>query len=192
MILPQTAAKYDGMCAHCGKTSEKLRIEAREYKRNLETGTFFLPSEEELGSVCIPQEFGASDTLWNLDSDYYTDTASNIMSFVISQGAQQTSGHVFLISSSGGRLNLSFSEIYGVCEYHNQNTGERMYAYTQHNLREQVSEVYHVVQACPCCGVGMLWFPSRCHMPRKTAFDIVVSLVSGTIPSGMTWLNSGD
>ena len=192
MILPQTAAKYRGMCAQCGNIPEWLRNEQQKYERDLKAGTVFMPSEEELGSATTPHEFGMSDTAWNLEPEYYADTDSGTVNDVISQTVQQTNGNVFLVSTSGGRLNLSFNEMYGVCEYQNEEAGDYLYAYTQGNLREQVPEDQHVVQACPCCGVGMLWFPSRFHMPRNAAFDIVSSVVSGKVPSEAEWLDSGD
>lgn len=79
-----------------------------------------------------------------------------------------------------------------MCEYQNEGAGDYLYAYTQDNLRGQVLADQHVVQACPCCGEGMLWFPSRFHMPRKAAFDILSSIVSGKVPANVAWLEMGD
>ncbi len=192
MILPQTAAKYGGMCAPCGATPKGLREEQREYERDLESGAVFTPSVQERESATIPTEFGEPGSVWHLEPEFYADYDSGSVVDVLSQAAQETVGNVFLVSESGGRLNLSFTEVYAVCEYQNEGTGDYLYAFTQRNLREQVPGDQHVVQACPCCGVSTLWFPSRFHMPRSAAFDIVFSIVSGNVPSEAEWLDSGD
>lgn len=47
----------------------------------------------------------------------------------------------------------------GVCEYQNEKSGDYLYAYTPENLRCQAMHEEHIVQVCPCCGVGLLWYP---------------------------------
>lgn len=159
---------------------------------DLVSGTAFLPSQEERESAKLPHELYAADVQWNLEPDYYADTNPGTVHDVISQAFQSTNGNVFLVSSSGGRLNLSFTGKYGVCEYQNEEAGDYLYAYTKDNLQEQVPEDQHVIQACPCCGVGMLWFPSRFHMPKKATFDILSSIVSGKVSADIEWLDMGD
>ena len=191
MILPQTAAKYGGMCAHCADMPESLMEERRQYEKALKSGAVFTPSLEERRSARTPAEF-AADTVWSLEPEYYADSEYHTAAEVLSKAENETEGNVFLMSAAGSRLNLSFTRNYAVCEYQNEQAGEWLYAYSENNLREQVPEDQHVVQACPCCGVGMLWFPSRFHMPRQKAFAIVAAVLSGTAPPATQWLGSGD
>jgi len=191
MIVPETAAKYGGMCAHCGDMPEWLRQQRRDYERDVAAGALFLPNKAERASARIPRDFGLPDTRWNLEPEYYADSNSTVRE-VISKAAAEPHGYVFLVSTVGSRLNLAFTEKYGVCEYQNEAAGDYQYAFTCSNLREQVPAGLHVAQACPCCGVEMLWFPSRFHMPRENAFRIISSVVSNGIPSDVEWLDSGD
>lgn len=192
VITSQTAAQFGGRCEECGTKPEWLREEGRKYESDLKAGSVFVPSDEERRSAIKPPEFDTPDAVWELEPDYYADSNPGTVSDVISRASQTTDGNVFLVSSSGGRLNLSFTGMYGVCEYQNEEAGEYLYAYTRDNLREQVPADHHVIQACPCCGEGMLWFPSRFHMPRDKAFSIISSIVSGIIPAGVDWLDTGD
>jgi hypothetical protein len=104
----------------------------------------------------------------------------------------ESNGNVFLVTENGGQLNLGFTERYGVCEFQNQESGEFRYAYSDANLRDQVPKELHVVQACPCCGVGMLWYPSRYHMPRERAFSIIENAVANRPTPDVQWLASID
>lgn len=192
MMLPQTAAKYGGMCAHCGDMPEWLREERRQYEKALAAGTVFSPSTEEMSSAKVPSEFATGDTIWNLEPEYYDENDGPTVAAVISRAEDETHGNVFLLSTVGSRLNLSFTERFAVCEYQNEEANDWLYAFTDKNLRHQVPEDQHVVQACSCCGVGMLWFPSRFHMPRALGFAIVKDVMSGRVPSAARWLNSGD
>ena len=70
MILPRTAAKYGGMCAPCGAMSESLLEERHEYERDLESGTVFTPSIKERESATTPAEFGAPDSVWELEPEF--------------------------------------------------------------------------------------------------------------------------
>jgi hypothetical protein len=99
------------------------------------------------------------------------------------------------VSDRGGRLSLAFNDTFGVCEYQNEETGDDLYAYTPENLAEQVSADRHLVQACSCCGVGLLWYPSQFHVPRRSAFAVFSSLVlggAGTATAPVEWLDCGD
>lgn len=192
MILPQTAANNGGLCAQCAQVSAPFRQERREFERRRVSGLLFVPAQEEWNSGKQPEEFSRPDTDWTLEPDYYADNKSNSVLDVISRAAAEPHGNVFLVSKSGARLNLSFTEKYGVCEYQNDDSGDFLCAYTRDNLREQVPPELHVVQACPCCGVGTLWYPSRFHMPRNRAFEIVIALAAKTVPADVDWLDPGD
>jgi hypothetical protein len=149
----------------------------------------FVPSSTELESAKLPDDLSGA---WQLEPDFYSKRDTDSIPEIIARAAQQSRGDVFLVSDAGGRVNLSFTQKYGVCEYQNQDSGDFLYAFTQANLREQVPKELHVEQACPCCGVGLFWFPSRFHMPREIAFDIISAIANQTIPDGVRWLDSGD
>ncbi len=192
MILPRTASKYDGMCPHCHDRPQWLRDEQREYERALASGAVFTPSRQERESAKMPAEFLTADTEWMLDPDYYAEQRSDSVAENILAAAQQDSGNIFLRSTAESRFNLSFTEAYGVCEYQSEKSGDALFAYTKHNLRHQVAENDHVCQACPCCGVALGWFPSRFHMPRSIAFEIVTQISSGRGTQGVEWFEMGD
>lgn len=192
MVLPQTAAKYGGLCAPCGNTPAHLRDERRSHEGRLASGAYFVPDEREERSAKRPEDLFNPQTGWKLEPDFYVDRPGLSLAEVIAEAKTRPHGNVFLVSDSGGRLNLSFSERYGVCEYQNERTGDFLYARTPANLREQVDAGSHVVQACPCCGVGTLWFPSRCHMPRANAFDLFGAFVFARGQHSVDWLDPGD
>ncbi len=191
-ILPETAAANAGLCAACARVPPELRQESREYRRRLTAGELFVPSDAELRSAKQPPEFGNPCTKWELEPEYYADQEPGSVPEIIERAFGDAEGNVFLVSSLGSRLNLSFTVRYGVCEYQNEDAGDYLYACTHENLRRQVEAAHHVVQACPCCGEGTLWYPSRFHMSRDAAFAIIKSLTANVVPSGVLWLEGGD
>jgi hypothetical protein len=192
MVLPQTAAKYGGLCAPCGNTPEHLRKERRDHERRRASGAYFVPDEREKSSAKRPNDLFDPRTLWKLDADFYGDRPEMSVGDAVAEARTRMKGNIFLVCDSGARLNLSFTEQYGVCEYHNQRMGDFLYARTPANVKEQVDGGSHVVQACPCCGVGTLWFPSRCHMPRANAFEIFEAFALGRGARSAEWLDPGD
>lgn len=192
-ILPITAAANGGLCGQCINTPEWIRREGQEFDRQLASGALFIPSQSELKTAKKPEEFGNNKIIWSLEPEYYENRLSNSsVENEISCAAMQNDGFIFLISNLESRLNLSFNQVYGVCEYWNEDSGDYLHAYTANNLREQVNKDLHLCQACPYDGVEMLWFPSRFHLPRQEAFEIFSSLVSNNIPRDVDWLDSGD
>jgi hypothetical protein len=194
MILPETAVANGGLCGQCAKTPESIRRARREFDHKLASGLVFSPSQEERTSAKRLAEFGSAAKTWMLEPEYYKQTEPQSVPDVVVHASTQSGGYVFLISNSGARLNLAFNEEFGVCEYQNEESGVCLYAYTSENLCGQVSKDQHLVQACPCCGVGMLWFPSRFHMPRRNAFDVYSALVLGAANNApsVEWLDGGD
>lgn len=190
LILPQTAVDNGGLCGQCVRISPKLRAEKREYERRLAAGLVFVPSDDERSTSSIPVELTAGQ--WQLQPEYYAKNKIDTAMAAIATARSQSNGNVFLVTASGGQLNLGFTERFGVCEYQNQETGEFRYAYSETNLREQAPEELHVVQACPCCGVGMLWYPSRFHMPRGNAFSILEHAVTNRGFPGVEWFAPDD
>jgi hypothetical protein len=195
MILPQTATANGGLCAPCAQTPEWLRSARREYETKLLSGEWFTPSQAERGTARRPTEFTEPAAAWSPEPEYYKDSGARSALDVVELSAGQAQGHAFLVSDRGGRLSLAFNEVFGVCEYQNEETGDNLYAYTPENLAEQVSADRHLVQACSCCGVGLLWYPSRFHMPRRSAFAIFSALAlgrSGAHAVPVEWLDCED
>lgn len=190
LILPQTAKDNDGLCAQCVKVSPELRTEKRDYECQLAEGLVFTPSVAERESSLLPPDVMTGR--WQLHPEYYGDRNFTTVMDAIIAAKTESVGDVFLVSDLGGEMNLGFTDRYGVCEYQNQGTGDFRYAYTRSNLVEQVPQDLHVVQACPCCGVGMFWYPSRFHMPRALAFSIIENAVCGRESADVEWLESGD
>lgn len=190
MILPETAARNDGLCGQCVKISPKLRAEKRENERRLASRLVLTPSDEELASSSMPSELVTGR--WQLQPEYYAAKDMDSAVAAIAEAMSESNGNVFLVTENGGQLNLGFTERFGVCEFQNQECGEFRYAYSDANLRDQVPKELHVVQACPCCGVGMLWYPSRYHMPREKAFSILENAVANRVTPDVQWLASID
>ncbi|MEQ8787834.1 MAG: hypothetical protein RIC55_16130 [Pirellulaceae bacterium] len=190
MILPQTAASNDGFCGQCVKVPPEQRAAKREYERQLASGNVFVPSDRERSTASIPDELTAGQ--WEPQPEYYAEKELDSAMAAIAAAKPQSNGNVFLVTEMGGQLNVGFTERYGVCEYQNHEAGEFRYAYSKSNLQEQVPEELHVVQACPCCGVGMLWYPSRFHMPRDRAFLILENAVANRSTPGVEWLETDD
>ncbi len=190
MILPQTAANNGGLCGQCVKMSPELRAEKRKYEQRLADRLVFIPSDEERASSATPDELTSGG--WQLQPEYYA--GGNVASPMdaIAAAKLQSEGNVFLVTDAGGELNLGFTECYGLCEYQNPQSGDYRYAYTESNLCKQAPPELHVIQACSCCGVGMLWYPSRFHMPRDKAFSILEDAVAKREAPGVQWLKCDD
>ena len=199
MILPRTAAKFDGKCAGCGSIPEYLLQERRQYRAALDDGSVFLPSAADLESSQSPSDLESDETVWGLEPEYYAESNIETVDAAVIEAQQENEGYVFLLSSTGSRLNFAFGEQYAVCEYVSQE-GPMLYAHTEQNLNEQVPEAQHVEQACSCCGVGMHWYPSRFHMAREPAFALLrawIRMDEGSVDedpsvSGVQWLDMGD
>jgi hypothetical protein len=190
MILPQTAASNDGLCSQCVKVPPELRAAKREFERQLADGVVFVPNDRERSTASIPAEITSGQ--WEPQPEYYAENEIDSAMAAIAAAKPQSNGNVFLVTKNGGQLNIGFTERYGVCEYQNHEAAEFRYAYSESNLQEQVPEELHVVQACPCCGVGMLWYPSRYHMPRDRAFLILENAVANRGTPGVEWLEADD
>ena len=190
MILPQTAADNDGLCAPCSKVPPELRTVRRKYERQLAEGLVFTPSTAERASTSSPSELATGK--WQLQPEYYAERNFDSATDAFIAAKTESRGNVFLITIDGGQLNLGFTERYAVCEYQNQDLGDFRYAYTEWNLQRQVSDELHVAQACPCCGVGMLWYPSRYHMPRDAAFLLLENAIARRASHSVEWLQMDD
>lgn len=193
MILPETAAANRGLCGQCAKIPEWIRRSRREFEDKVASGAWFTPSSNERQAAKQLPELGDA-TEWEAEPEFYKDRQGTPIRDIIQEATAQTAGHVFLVSSSGARLNLSFNGDYGVCEYQNEESGDYLYAYSPENLREQVPPDQHLDQACACCGVGMGWYPSRFHMPRRTAFAVLsaAALKDSNALDRVVWLPWGD
>lgn len=186
MILPDTAARHGGLCARCAKIPAEQRAAMRAHEARVASGLVLMPSEEELSSASTPLELLTAQ--WLLQPEYYAERNAGTVMNVIEQAKSTLRGNVFLVTASGCQFNLGYTHDYAVCEFQNPETGEFRYAYSASNLRQQVSHEDHVVQTCPCSGVGLLWYPSRYHMVRATAFAILEHIVNHGEGPPVRWL----
>jgi hypothetical protein len=121
---------------------------------------------------------------------------------LLEESLSRDKGWVSLMNEGGRRLLLAFNREFGVCEYHDQDAGQFFYAYTEQNLKKQVPSGLQLDQSCPCCGVGLLWYPSRFHMRREHAFAVLARILEAAgqrVPVRLNrehppvrWLEIGD
>jgi hypothetical protein len=190
MILPATAARYGGLCATCGRMSAQSRCERAEYYRRLATGEVYRPRPEELAAARPSRTLAAPDADWTLEPDFYADHGVDGVPDAIRLAEREPRGNVFLVNDAGARLNLSFTETHAVCTFREADETE-FYARTPDCLDAQVPREQHVVSACPCCGVGTGWFPSRFHLPRSTGFAVLRAMTRHESADEI-WLPAGD
>jgi hypothetical protein len=191
MILPQTAIDNEGLCGQCVKLPPEVREELKQFRAQLADGSYFYPSNSELASATIPDAL-ATGRNWQLQPDYYADRDEKSPIDAINQASSKMQGNIFLVADDGDELSVGFSQDYAVCEYHNNAAGEWRIAYSDQNLTKQVADSLHVVQSCPCCGVGLQWYPSRYHMPRTLAFEIMRDSIHLQLTPNIQWLETDD
>jgi len=193
MILPATAAANGGLCAQCIKISPEDRDARRSFELALAKGDLWRPSEAEFASVRTPPSL--IQGTWNLEPEYYQAEQHLTVCELVERAASHQANEVFLISDCGSRLLVSLNSQYGVCEFQNEEERDWRYAYSEENLRSQVPKSLHLSQLCPCCGVGIAWYPSRTHMPRATAIEILSNIVVCSPSESLArvqWLELGD
>lgn len=190
MILPATAARYDGLCATCGRMPADMRRERAEHRRRVSTGEIYRPSPAELTEARPSRTLAAAGADWKLEPDFYADRTVDGVSDAIQQAEREPRGNVFLVNDAGERLNLAFTEAYAVCTFRDAGETE-YYARTPDCLDTQASREQHVASACPCCGVGIGWFPSRFHLPRGEGFAALIAMTRHE-PAHDTWLPAGN
>ena len=190
LILLTTAEKNHGLCAQCVKISPDEKARRKAFKQKLNSGELWIPTEEELASA--RNSLKTKIIEWNIEPDFYEDSPEKSIKQIINEAKQMQSGNVFLVADGSCRVNLSFNEKLGVVEYQDEKEDDYLYAYTPQNLQEQVEEAFHIYQACPCCGVGMLCYPSRTHMPRELAFSIFEKVLMNSQHRDVEWLALGD
>lgn len=191
MILPVTFAENDGLCATCVRIPEELRRAQREYDRRLRTGEVFTLNEDERKTARESNSLGLFAAAWKLEPDYYSDRSADSPSSVLASAAEMPSGEVYLVDGEQKRLNFTFNEFYAVCDYSDLKLG-LFFAYSSDNLRQQVDRECHVGQGCTCCGVGVGWYPSRCHMPRKLGFQLVKAILENERLPQVQWIEADD
>lgn len=192
MILPNTAVANGGLCAPCAKTPEWLRRERRDYEGKPSSGAWFTPSPEERGAAKQPIELGDSTAVWSLEPEYYKDSEARSVQQVIDLAACQPEGHVFLASNRGGpRVQRDVGGV-RVPE-----PGCRRQPVRQH-ARESDGAGQRGPASRPgvfVLRVGLLRYPSRFHMPRRSAFAVLSALALGGASASailVEWLDCGD
>ncbi len=190
VILASTAARLEGLCAQCAKQSPGARAQNRDFLKRLRTSEVFLPSPPELGSARDSDALLRPRRSWRIDD---TDTDLVPSPSTLRPFLELPSGQLFLVSDAHERLSLVFGPSFAVLEYHLETGDDRRYAYTDLNARAQIDRVSQLDQSCPCCGVGMFWYPSRFHMPRSLAFELLLHATTGQAPRiAYKWLEYDD
>lgn len=193
MILPATAGANAGLCAQCMKISPRQREESRAFDAALEGGELWQPSEAELLDAQSPPRL--ANESWRLEPEFYAEEPGLTVADAVRRASVGEAREVFLVSDAGNRLLVSLNSDYGVCEYQNEEDGDWRYAYSDQNLASQVPEPSHLSQPCACCGVGMGWYPSRTHMPRTKALEILSAIATPSSAQPfpeIRWLELGD
>jgi hypothetical protein len=193
MILLSTAEANGGLCAQCVKVSPEEREASRAFDASLALGELWRPSEAEISTARTPSSLSGGN--WHLEFDYYSDHPELTVAEVCRRVSTGELSVAFLASDSGEHLLVSVNSEYGACEYQNDRESDWRYAYCNENLTSQVPKNLHLPQPCACCGVGLGWYPSRTHMPRTIALQILSAIAtpspSTTLPM-VQWLELGD
>ena len=192
MILPGAAQANNGLCDQCVGISELQRAERRAYLVSLQSGQAYSPSPKELASAISFASLEPITGQWALRLEYYANEPDQTIASVLDRAVLTPNGNVVLNSASGGTLILAFNSTYGVCEYRNDTTDTLLLAHSSENASSQVPEDLQLCQICACCGVGLLWYPSRFHMPRQRAFECVDALIRGTVVDDARWIDPDD
>lgn len=190
-ILLATAIKNEGACAICAKLSVESRQAIKTHRNRIATGDIYHVSNNDLLTAKSSDKIMTSDSPWTLEPNFYDGHAATSIDEAIKLAMREPNGHVFLVNDLGENLNFSFTEIYAVCTFQTLGSDSGFYARTPDCLNTQVEARYHAPEACPCCGEGIGWFPSRFHLPRKTAFELLQRLINSKSGSEM-WIPTGD
>jgi len=191
-ILPRTAVDNDGLCAQCIQTPVSLRLARQKFEQTIISGEVYVPTARELESAQTPIFLTSETTFWKPGPEYYADTEITTCEQAISDAFAKERGDVFLTAGNEIWVTLAFNKKYGVCYYENGFESDYRYARSPRNLSQQVTEDLHLSQDCSCCGDGLFWFPSRYHMDRIDAFNILRSVLKQSIPASVKWLKSCD
>jgi hypothetical protein len=191
MILPRTARDNAGLCGRCAKLCPASRADRKAFHRSVTSGDAFAPSAAELASGAVPEFLADRATNWRPEPEFYAGTPITNAAQALAEASSKRTGQVYLTAGKDIWLELAFNEARGVCYLTHAPSSLVRYAFTSTNERQQVSADQHLLQGCPCCGVGLQWFPSRFHMPRKTAFEITAAIAAGKA-APCTWLDAGD
>lgn len=191
IILLATAIKNEGVCASCDKLSTESRQAIKTHRNQIVTGEIYHASNNDLLTAKGSDKIMTPGSPWKLEPSFYDGHAATSIDEAIKLAMCEPNGYVFLVNDLGESLNLSFTEIYAVCTFQTPGSDSGFYARTPDCLSTQVIARHHVPEACPCCGEGIGWFPSRFHLPRKTAFELLQRLINSKSGSEM-WIPTGD
>lgn len=191
MILLATAIKNEGACAICAKLSVESRQAIKTHRNQVVTGEIYHASNNDLLTAKGSDKIMTPDSPWKLEPNFYDGHAATSIDEAIKLAMRKPNGHVFLVNDLGENLNFSFTEIYAVCTFQTPGSDSVFYTRTPDCLSTQVKAQHHASEACPCCGEAIGWFPSRFHLPRKTAFELLQRLIIFK-PGSEMWIPTGD
>lgn len=193
MILPSTAERNGGRCGQCARISEADYRKGLAYGARIAAG--LAPTPEELQSAMTSEQLFPGIVRWELEPDYYSSFPNAPVEGVVERLVAGHERCAFLVSGSGPRLNLYLNDQFGVVEYSGENEEGSRYAWSEDNLATQIPAEAHIAQACPCCGVGLLWFHSQSHMRRDAAVALIRNLTgpnSRMTVETVKWIELGD
>jgi len=192
-ILVSTGVRLGGLCARCAKLSVEERRAHRDFDERRRSGALFTPSARELGSARPADYLLNPRRTWRVDVAE-SDRGANSLGSALLHATQAAAGDLFLLSDRGERLNVAYKGDLAVLQFHLEDGNEELYVHTDRNIRTQVDRDLQLEQCCPCCGVGLFWYPSRFHMPRLVAFSIVRDVVVEDDAARLTysWLEYDD
>ena len=181
MILPSTADRNGGRCGRCVKINEAQHRAQLAYEARIAAG--FAPTSEELRSAKTSDELFGRGAQWKLQPEYYAEEPSASVDGTVATLLAGGAKEAFLVSDLGPCLNLYLNERFGVIEYATINGADSRFAWSEENLTTQVPSKTHIAQACPCCGVALLWFHSHSHIPHASAARLMLTLTrTGSLP----------
>jgi hypothetical protein len=192
MILPATASRNGGLCGRCAKLSPSERAAKRAFVEALKAGTLYRPNPGEMATALPLADVEPKGSTWSPHGEYYAGTEDCDLASIVDDATQASQGYVVLLSDSGSTFVLAFNDMYGVCEYRNEEAGKYLLAYTPENASAQIPYDLHLGQICACCGVELLWYPSRYHMPRHRAFACLNAVLHRAAEADVQWLDAGD
>ena len=138
-----------------------LRAAKRENELRLASRLLLTPSAEERTSSSIPSELFAAR--WQLQPEYYAAKQMDSPMAAIAEAMSESNGNVFLVTENGGQL---------ISRFHRTLRRLRILRIRSPGSFAMPTQMPTCATKCPknstsasgvfsCCGVGMLWYPSR-------------------------------
>ncbi len=176
-VSAKVAARQNGLCLDCLMRPARAAVEARraEFEADLESGALFQPLASELAGATDPSRLVDTSLLWAVYQDDIASAPVQTVDAALAALAVPQEGQIYLGRLDTHHLTLEVKRDLAVCTLMSGSASKEahyFYALGSANRASQVAGSEHVVAGCPCCGVGMIWHPSRAHMDRSEAVEI--------------------